>query len=95
MEDFDISRDGVRHTSAKPGEHSKLDQVVDRIQKKSGLKASSKGEYSSDINTKPKVPTREASPMVQLNLNKCSQMFGVLVSVWKRNSESLLKRKRG
>ena len=54
MEDFDISRDGVRHTSAKPGAHSKLDEVVERIQKKSGLKASSKGECSSDINTKPR-----------------------------------------
>ena len=49
-----MSKDGVRHTSAKPGEHSKLDEVVERIQKKSGLKASSKGECSSDINTKPR-----------------------------------------
>ena len=54
MGDFDITRDGVRHTSAKPGAHSKLDEVVERIQKKSGLKASSKGECSSDINTKPR-----------------------------------------
>ena len=61
-EDFNTNRDGVRHTSAKPGEHSKLDQVVDRIQKKSGLKASSKGEYSSDINTKPRSANQGSEP---------------------------------
>jgi len=61
-EDFNTNRDGVRHTSAKPGEHSKLDQVVDRIQNKSGLKASSKGEYSSDINTKPRSANQGSEP---------------------------------
>jgi len=62
MEDFDISRDGVRHTSAKPGAHSKLDQVVERIQKKSGSKASSGGECSSDINTKPRSVNQGRKP---------------------------------
>jgi len=53
-EDFNTNRDGVRHTSAKPGEHSKLDQVVDRIQKNSGLKAPSEGEFTSDFDLKPR-----------------------------------------
>merc|ERR1719474_2296658 len=41
MEEFNTNRDGVRHTSVKPGEHNKLDEVVERIQKNTGLKASS------------------------------------------------------
>jgi len=53
MEEFNTNRDGVGHTSVKPGEHNKLDEVVERIQKKSVLKASSEGGYSADTNTKP------------------------------------------
>ena len=51
IEDFNTDRDGVRHLSGKNG---KLDEVVDRIQKKSGLKASIKGENSSDFNMEPR-----------------------------------------
>ena len=54
MEDFNTNRNGVRHLSAKPGKNGKLDEVVDRIQKKSGLKASIKGEDSSDFNMEPR-----------------------------------------
>jgi len=54
IEEFNTNRDGVRQTSAKPGKNGKLDEVVDRIQKKSGLKASIKGEDSSDFNMEPR-----------------------------------------
>jgi len=53
MEEFNTNRDGVGHTCVKPGEHNKLDEVVERIQQKTGLKASSEGEYSAGTITKP------------------------------------------
>ena len=76
MEEFNTNRDGVGHTCVKPGEHNKLDEVVERIQKKTGLKASSEGEYLQVLSRNQEVSTREVSPvnrpMVQLNLNKFS-----------------------
>merc|ERR1719474_509888 len=53
MEEFNTNRDGVGRTSVKPGVHNKLDEVVERIQKNTGLKASSEGEYSAGTITKP------------------------------------------
>ena len=80
MEEFNTNRDGVGHTSVKPGEHNKLDEVVERIQKNTGLKASSEGEYSAGTITKPGSVNQGTEP--GQSTNGAVESEQVFINIW-------------